>query len=177
MFVYSETVYRSVATGTFDVTRHCSACGRNSDARVNSLSEGQAESAFGLSNKQHLADDRAMLGLAPIAQSTADLGACPHCKAREPHVLSYARRGALGGASFHGGSLALLFLAISTFAVAALVVMEPRVDVSHKVITFLVGGAFLACWFLFVRSLYRKRLHAELETADAKIVWHVPGVV
>lgn len=67
MFVYSETVYRSVATGTFDVTRRCSACNKPSEARVTSLSEGQAESAFGLSNKQDLADDRAMRGLGAIA--------------------------------------------------------------------------------------------------------------
>jgi hypothetical protein len=175
MFVYSETVYRSVATGTFEVTRRCSSCNKSSEARVTSLSEGQAESAFGLTNKQDVADDRAMRGLAAIAKSTADLGACPHCSAREPSVLAFAKRGALVTAAKHVGGIALLVLAAGTLWVGFMTVTHPRVDTSHKIITFLVGAAFVAGWFLVARSSFRKHLRAQLETADGKIVWLVPG--
>ncbi len=176
MFVYTETVYRAVATGTFEVTRRCGACGHQSTARVNSLSEGQAESAYGLSNKQDLANDRATRGLEVIARSTLDLAACPHCSARESDVLGRARRGALSAALFgHAGGLALFGLALVTLAIGVLVSLEPRVDLLDKIITFLVGLAFGTGWFLFVRSLFRKKLRSMLETADAKVVWLVDG--
>ncbi|MBA3457716.1 MAG: hypothetical protein H0T42_31830 [Deltaproteobacteria bacterium] len=169
---YAETVYRAVATGTYDVTRHCSACGRDTDGQVNALSEGEAVSVYGVNDRQALAGDRALRGLPSIAKSTSELAACPHCSAREPHVLRPLRRGVLTAALFTTpASIAMLLVALMAVLIAILVGLESHTSITDSIAPAAVGIAVGVAWFFVVRSVFRKRLQKELALADAKLVW------
>jgi hypothetical protein len=176
MFVYSSTVYRAVATGVYELTRRCSACNQASEGRVNALSEGEAESAYGLTNKQGIANDRASRGLPIIAQATIDLAACPHCGAREDWVFRPLRRGVLSAVVLTtAASLVPLLIALVSMLIGAAVAIDERGGILDALAPVGVGIAFGVLWYFLTRSTYRKRLQKDLDLADAKLVWLVPG--